>query len=102
MRKNVINYINIQAKKILQVGCMLGVCISNFYCIALLHNMAVFEHEILRIAVANSRIFNAEQTENNVIIDHLLTDKLAQVNENMVWLTQSNYLSRIYCLKFIV
>lgn len=80
---------------------MLGVCISNFYCIALLHNMAVFEHEILRIAVANSRIFNAEQTEN-VIIDHLLTDKLAQVNENMVWLTQSNYLSRIYRLKFIV
>lgn len=78
---------------------MLGICISNFYLIALLHNMAVFEHEILRIAVANSGVVNAEQMEN-VIIDHLLTDKLAQVSENMDCGSQTNY-SRISCLKIV-
>lgn len=29
---------------------------------------------------------------NNFVIDHLLTDKLTQVSEDMVWLQQSNYL----------
>lgn len=32
---------------------MLAVYISNFYLKALLHNVAIFEHEVLKIAVAN-------------------------------------------------